>query len=143
MQDQMQSLNDISTGVSTESRNNLFQESWPLPSSTLCYIVCIVKNTGWSLHHSPLLTVALKEIQSKAEVKDTSSCQTETLEVVFLITIILRKFRCSYEPKYKNGCIFHCSFQCSVLQVLYFIFHPIKQQGEAVYKIYTHIYVCI
>lgn len=41
----------------------------------------------------------LKEIQSKAELKDTSSCQVKILKVAFLITAILRKVGCSDEPK--------------------------------------------
>lgn len=35
----------------------------------------------------------LKEIQSKSEVKDTSSCQVEILKVAFMIIVILRKFK--------------------------------------------------
>lgn len=45
--------------------------------------------------------------------------------------------------------IFNCSFQCSIVQVLYFIFYPINQQTDIAYRIhidtcvYTHILICL
>lgn len=64
-------------------------------------------------------------------------------KVAFLITAILRKLKCSDESKNAIRCILNYLFQCSTLQLLYSIFHPIKQQeGDIIYRIYLHRYGC-